>query len=76
MKKYCIVFMNRVLVQLTYKFNLLTQLMNHILGIIVAAFMWLAIFNSTTHVTIGGFTQAQMLFYIIAVNLMSLVGNI
>ena len=69
MKKYCIIFMNRVLVQLTYKFNLLTQLMNHILGIIVAAFTWLAIFNSTTHVTIGGFTQAQMLFYIIAANI-------
>ncbi|MBS4462385.1 ABC-2 family transporter protein [Aerococcaceae bacterium zg-B36] len=68
MKKYIVIFLNRVSVQLSYKFNFLTNLLNNLLGVIVAAFTWIAIYNSSANETIGGLTLSQMLFYIVIVN--------
>ncbi|MBS4456895.1 ABC transporter permease [Tuanshanicoccus lijuaniae] len=68
MKKYIVMFLNRVSVQLSYKFNFLTNLFNNLLGILVAAFTWIAIFKSSANEVIGGFTLSQMLFYIVIVN--------
>lgn len=73
MKKYLIIFINQVFVQLSYKFNFLTQVFNQVLGVIVAVFTWNAIYSSGSSELIGQFSKQQMLFYIIIANISMLL---
>lgn len=69
MKKYFIVFVNSVLVQLNYKFNFITNIFNKFLTVIVAVFTWNAIYASVEGNIIANFTRLEMIVYIIIANL-------
>ncbi|RLK62575.1 hypothetical protein D3H64_09115 [Atopobacter sp. AH10] len=68
MKKYWIIFLNRLSIRLSYKFNLLAGMFNNVIAIILSVFTWQAIFASSGQDEIGYFSQTQMMVYIILVN--------
>lgn len=73
MKKYAVVLINHLQIQLTYKFNVIMGLFNQLLGVLVALLTWSAIFSSSSQGIIGHFTRSQMFVYLIIVNFSAVV---
>ncbi|MCS4487802.1 hypothetical protein [Streptococcus sciuri] len=68
MKKYVVILVNHLQIQLTYKFNVIVGLFNQLLGVLVALLTWSAIFSSSSQGVVGHFTRSQMFVYLIIVN--------
>lgn len=73
MKKYGYIFMTQFQTMLEYKFHLITSLFSNFLTIIISFYIWQSVYMSSGKGVIGGYTQAQMLKYIILVNFLSIV---
>ena len=69
MSKYLPTFFNQLNIQLSYKFNFISNIFVNILSILISIFTWKGIFESTSVETIGGFTKTQMIYYIIISNI-------
>ena len=69
MSKYLPTFFNQLNIQLSYKFNFISNIFVNLLGIVISIFTWNGIFESTSVETIGGFTKTQMIYYIIISNI-------
>lgn len=73
MKKYVVIFLNQLNIQLSYKFNLITGIISNLISIFLSFFMWKAIYTANGGQVIGGYTENEMLVYIIVVNLLSIL---
>lgn len=73
MKKYILVFLNTVSVQMSYKFNFVTNLFNNILSVFISIFTWNAIFSSSELTVIGNLTHSQMILYTILTHMSTFV---
>lgn len=73
MKKYLVIFLNQLNIQLSYKFNLITGIISNLISIFLSFFMWRAIYAANDGQVIGGYTEKQMLVYIVVVNLLSIL---
>lgn len=69
MSKYLPTFFNQLNIQLSYKFNFISNIFVNILGTVISIFTWNGIFESTSVESIGGFTKTQMIYYIIISNI-------
>lgn len=73
MKKYVVIFLNQLNIQLSYKFNLITGIISNLISIFLSFFMWKAIYAANGGQVIGGYTENEIFVYIIVVNLLSIL---
>lgn len=73
MRKYIYIFIANFQMTLAYKLNLVTSVISNFVTIIISFFLWKAVYKGSEMQSIGGYTENQMLKYIIFVNLLTLV---
>lgn len=73
MKKYLVILINQIYIQLSYKFEFITGLISQLINLSVSIFTWLAIYQSSDALVIGGYNKDQMIFYIVLSNFSALL---
>ena len=73
MKKYLIILLNQIKIQMSYKFNFLTGLVSQIISLSISVFTWNAIYLSSEMSLIGTYSRSQMILYIILTHLISMM---
>ncbi len=73
MKKYLIILISYMKSNMIYKFNFLTGIITHLIGMSVSIFTWIAIYNSTENSLIGNYSKKQMIVYILLTNFSALL---
>lgn len=73
MRKYVLVFFNTLSIQMSYKFNFLSSLLNNMLSIFIGIFTWNSIYDSSKVSMIGNLTHSQMILYIILTHMSTFI---
>lgn len=73
MRKYIYIFIANFQMTLAYKLNLITSIISNVVTVVISFFLWKAVYLGSEMQSIGGYTETQMLKYIIFVNLLTLV---
>ncbi|WP_143463701.1 ABC-2 family transporter protein [Levilactobacillus enshiensis] len=71
--KYWVTCQNALLTTLAYRGNLLLHLLTTAINVLVAIFMWLAVYNFSGRSNIAGIQPNQMVIYLIVVNILALI---
>ncbi|MGL4662245.1 MAG: ABC transporter permease [Culicoidibacterales bacterium] len=73
MRKYIYVFITNFQMTLTYKLNFITSIFSSVITIVISFFLWKAVYAGSDMQSIGGYTENQMLRYIIFANMLAIV---
>jgi ABC-2 type transport system permease protein len=69
MRKYLVIALKQFLATMSYKFNFVMGLISPLIMLFLTYWTWTAIYNSAGSTEIGGYTESEMLAYIIIANL-------